>query len=171
MPIALINLFLNYEKDDNIVFGFSIFFFLITTSSGLYFFRKIKTFYRNDNEKAVILNIKRKDVFVSGAISYYVLPFISFISSGRDGVYILCTLIVLFLIIFTNNRMFLYTPLFDILAYKILECDIKINDKLIHADIIVKDGNQLYFTGENSMRIYKIEEGIFAAERYNEIDE
>jgi len=67
--------------------------------------------------------------------------------------------------------MFLYTPLFDILAYKILECDIKINDKLIHADIIVKDGNQLYFTGENSMRIYKIEEGIFAAERYNEIDE
>ena len=168
IPIALINLFLNYEKEDNVIFWFSISFYLVTTFSGLYFFRTIRSFYRDDNEKAVIINIKRKDIFVSGAISYYVLPFISFVSTGRDGVYILCTLILIFLKIFTNNRMFLYTPLFDILGYKILECDIKINQQIVHADIITNDGSKLFFTGENNMRVLKIEEGIFVAKSYDE---
>jgi len=163
IPIAIINLTLNYDKEDCIISWFSIGFCAISIIAGLYFFRKIKSFYRHDNEKAVILNIRRKDIFVSGAISYYVLPFISFVSTGREGVLILSILILLFLKIFNNNRMFLYTPLFDLLGYKILECDIRINQHIVHADIITKDGNCLYFTGENHMRVSKIEEGVFTA--------
>lgn len=164
VPIALINLILNYDSTDFALVWFAVAFLLISVVAGVYFWIRLKSFYSKNNEPATIVNIKRKDIFASGAISYYVLPFISFVSEGRDGIIILVVLILLFLQIFTNNRMFLYTPLIDILRYQVLECEIIISGKVVKANILTKDGSGLYFNGENEMRIFKIEQDIYFAQ-------
>lgn len=164
IPIALINFIVNYSDEDLFVVWFSVFFLLVSILAGLYFRNKLKSFFQYDNETAIVSNIKRKDIFASGAISYYVLPFISFVTGGRNGVIILIILTCLLMWIFNNNRMFLYTPLIDLLGYQIFECDIKFEDQIIKATIITPNGNKMYFTGYNDVRIYKIEADIYAAE-------
>lgn len=162
-PIAFINLLGNYDNPDVVVQGFAIVLMIVTVFSTIWFYCQMTRFFNSADTVAIVSGIKRKDVFASGAISYYVLPFISFLSTGRGSVWTLLILISLFLRIFHNNNMFLYTPIFDVLGYKILTCKATIFEKDSNINIITKDGSALFFTGDNKMKVAKIDEDIYVA--------
>lgn len=164
-PVALIYLLANMLFDKNrqdwYVNVFANSFFFITVISMILFWWILRKWFKGTNETVTIKHIRRKDIFSSGAISYYILPFVSFINNDEKSVLILLIVLILLLIIFINNMMFLYTPFIDILGYKILECDMEIDGKCEKITIVFKDTSALFFTGINEIKINKIDEGIF----------
>ena len=77
----------------------------------------------------------------------------------------LFVLILLFLKVFTNNIMFLYTPIIDIMGYKIMEGTLKytINGQIKErkCDLMLKSDKNLYFTSENNAVMEKLNETTF----------
>lgn len=109
-----------------------------------------------------ISGLQRKDLFSSGAISYYVIPFISFIGSGIESAVTLLIVTGLMLAMFRNNIMFLYTPLLDVFGYKILEGDINRHDgDSRKGTFIVKTDNNLFFSSDNQGKMMQITNGVF----------
>ena len=109
-----------------------------------------------------ISKLQRKDLFSSGAISYYVIPFISFIGSGIESAVTLLIVTALMLAMFRNNIMFLYTPLLDVFGYKILEGEISRPDGNCRmGTFIVKTDKGLFFSSKNQGKMLQITNGVF----------
>ena len=166
-PIALINFIRNIvfplENSNVYVEWFSVTFFAITVVSAIVYFLLLRKFFRSANILCIISDIKRVDMFSSGAISYYILPFISFIGNDVQNAITLFIVIILLLIIFNNNMMFMYTPILDCLGYKVLECRICNPDGSgsQKAKVVVKTDNGLYFSGNNLGKAEKVNEDTF----------
>lgn len=166
LPIALINGFLNWNNNILIIRYFSWLFCSIAIVATLYFLSWLK---KNNNVKnsdlIIIENIKRKNIFSTGAMSYYIVPFVSFIP-GEDlkTFYILVTLIIMFAWLYVSNRMALYTPIIDFSGYKILEATISNgSEKKIRADVLIKNIDNIYFSDENRVNARKIDENTYFA--------
>ncbi len=141
---------------------FAYIFLFVTIISTLCFIRFIKNTFSKANTPGSISNIKRKDIFSSGAISYYILPFISFVGSDSKSMVTLIIVILILTLIFNNNMMFMYTPILDFFQYKVLECDLQCGiDKHEKVIILVKSDTTLYFTGTNNGVFKKVQEGLY----------
>ncbi len=166
LPISCITLFTNLDNEIILIKYFSFSFFAITAFATVYFAYWLHNNNNTHNSIIVkIINIKRKNLFSTGAMTYYIVPFISFIPGDNiKTLYILIVLLGLFAILFITNRMALYTPIIDLCGYKILECDIKLDSgKLLHSDIIIKNIDGLCFSGENAINVRKIDESTYFA--------
>jgi len=172
LPIALIDfiqvIVFRPENNNWYVEIFAKTFLLFTIISCVVFYVILWDNFKKADTPVIITNLKRKDMFSSGAISYYVLPFISFIGNTLQSTITLAVVIILLLIIFNNNMMFMYTPFLDILGYKVLEgtiiqpgrehekcycCQKNIEQS---CSIVVKTDRNLFFTGENKGTMKKI---------------
>lgn len=146
----------------------SIILILLTISSTVMFYIAINKRFSQATTKVSVCKLKRKDLFSSGALSCYVVPFISLIGDSLHSTISIIILILLFLRVFTNNIMFLYTPMIDIFGYKILEGIIKqtnLNGQILErqCNIIVKSDSNLYFETDNKVVIEKLNETTFCA--------
>jgi hypothetical protein len=172
-PIALINfiinIFLRTEGNNWYVEIFAKSLLIITVLASLFFYIYLRKKFRSAVTTVEIKDIKRKDIFSSGAISYYILPFVSFVGNDEKSMVTLVVVLTLLVIIFNNNLMFLYTPLIDMLGYKILEGKILYSNsnldvtKIEIGNILVKSDKKIFFSKENKAHIHKISEGIFCA--------
>ena len=136
-PIALIHcirvvIIPYYESADTInlfdmVKIFAVCFLMITILCTFFFRFLIDQKFSVATTHVKVCNLKRKDLFSSGALSCYVLPFLSLIGDDIQSTVAILILVLLFLKVFINNIMFLYTPMIDIWGYKILEGTVKIH--------------------------------------------
>ena len=144
---------------------FSVVFLSVTILCAIFFYISINKHFNLAGTSVKVYNLKRKDLFSSGALSCYVVPFISLIGDDIQSMVSLVVLIMLFLRVFTNNIMFLYTPMIDILGYKILEGTVEYNANgnifKRQCNLMVKSDKNLYFEGENVAVIEKLNEGTF----------
>ena len=173
-PIALIH-FVKvvgipyYEFANDITFDvvriFSVCFLGITIFCSILFRVLIDKKFSVATTHVKILHLQRKDLFSSGALSCYVFPFLSLIGDDIQSTISLAILILLFLKVFSNNIMFLYTPMFDIWGYKILEGSIKYSshgqDFERKCNLIVKSDENLYFETDNDAVMEKLNETTF----------
>ena len=173
-PIALIH-FLRvtiipyYGNTSNIVFDvvqiFSISFIILTFCCSFLFYIAINKRFSSASVCVQVCDLKRKDLFSSGALSCYVVPFLSLIGDNIQSTVSLMILILLFLRVFNNNIMFLYTPMIDILGYKILEGKIRYsaNGQVVErqCNLMVKSDKDLYFEIENNGVMEKLNESTF----------
>lgn len=137
-------------------------FLIITIICICIFIRSLWKNFRRANTLGSITNLKRKDTFSSGAISFYILPFISFVGNDVNSMITLAVVIVFLLVIFNNNMMFMYTPVLDFLGYKVLEGDLQSgNNTYKNVTILVKTDGELYFTGINDGKFEKVQEGLY----------
>lgn len=158
-----------YKSADDIVFDvvqvFSISFIVVTACCSFLFYILINKRFSAASICVQVCNLKRKDLFSSGALSCYVVPFLSLIGDNVQSTVSLIVLILLFLRVFTNNIMFLYTPMIDILGYKILEGTIRysVNGQVIEREcnLMVKSDKELYFEIENNGVMEKLNESTF----------
>ena len=173
VPISLIYFFktticpfisnrIDYNFEYNHIQIFSIAFLVITlVSSGIFFFMLKKKFIQA-SDSVTISNLKRKDLFSSGALGFYVLPFISFLGNDMESLITIIILVLLLLRIFTNNVMFLYTPFIDILGYKMLEGTVTYNNngsvKKQTYNIMVKSDKNLFFSTDNKCLMNQLNE-------------
>ena len=153
--------------DFSIVQIFSSVFISLTFLCSILFYILINERFSKATTHAKVCDLKRKDLFSSGALSCYVLPFLSLIGDDIQSTVLLVILILLFLRVFNNNVMFLYTPMIDILGYKILEGTIRytVNGQTEEKryDIMVKSDKNLYFESDNSVLMEKLNESTFCA--------
>ena len=173
-PIALIHfvrvtVIPYYERMDCIIFDvvqvFSISFIVLTIICAFGFYISINKRFSSASTQVKVFNLKRKDLFSSGALSCYVVPFLSLSGDNIQSTVSLVMLIVLFLIVFNNNIMFLYTPMIDILGYKILEGTIRYtaNGHAVErqCNLMVKSDKNLYFEIGNDGLMEKLNESTF----------
>lgn len=165
-PIALIEWLrvIIFRSDSNnwYVEIFSKVFLIITVICICIFTWSIFKIFRRVNTPGNISNLKRKDTFSSGAISYYVLPFVSFVGNDINSMVTLAVVIVFLSVIFNNNMMFMYTPVLDFLGYKVLEGDLESGGNIYKTvTILVKTDKCLYFTGSNNGEFEKVQEGLY----------
>lgn len=175
-PVAIINFIINY-KIENLLSGFFAYLFIFFSSfATVYLVSVLRGYVKNIKtnvgcNNAKISNIKRKNLFTTGAMGYYVIPFVSFIGTGDNYVstVILLILIILFAWLFTANRMVLYNPMLDILGYRILEATVSISGKEHTSDILTKakDAANLYFSSVNNVSTIKIDETTYFARLSN----
>ena len=141
---------------------FSKTFFTFTIVCSLIFWVYILKKFREANTIGEISCLKRKDMFSSGAVSYYILPFVSFLGNDINSMVTLIVVIILLAVIYNNNMMFMYTPLLDFMGFKVLEGNIKCqNAEFSKAMILVKKDKNIVFTGENKGKFEKIQEGLY----------
>ena len=128
---------------------FAVAFLVIALTSAVLFCFSLNKRFSRASTRVEISDLKRKDLFSSGALSCYVLPFLSLIGNNLQSTVSLFVLILLFLKVFTNNIMFLYTPIIDIMGYKIMEGTLKytINGQIKErkCDLMLKSDKNLYF--------------------------
>lgn len=118
--------------------------------------------FKKANTPCVISKLRRKDTFSSGAISYYILPFISFLGNDMDSMLTLLVIIIFLMVIFHNNMMFMYTPVLDFMGYKVLEGELSCRgESPVKVVILVKSDNGIIFTGENHGKVKKVQDGLF----------
>lgn len=156
----------NNQPINIVVQYFSGFFFGITAISAIFFCIALNKRFSRASTRIEIRDLKRKDLFSSGALTCYVLPFVSLIGNNLQSTVSLFVLIPLFLIVFTNNILFLYTPIIDIMGYKIMEGTIKyptLNGQIKEkkCDLMLKSDKNLYFTSENNAVMEKLNETTF----------
>ncbi len=166
-----------YEVAENnppiniVVIYFSVIFLVITSISAVLFCIALNKRFARASTLVEISDLKRKDLFSSGALSCYVLPFLSLIGNNLQSTVSLFVLILLFLKVFTNNIMFLYTPIIDIMGYKIMEGTLKytINGQVKEkkCDLMLKSDANLYFTSENNAVMEKLNETTFCVKLIN----
>ena len=144
---------------------FSAVFLIITSISAVLFCVFLNKRFLKADTNVKISNLRRKDLFSSGALGCYVLPFVSLIGNNLQSTISLFTLILLFLIVFTNNIIFLYTPIIDIKGYQLMEGTMtyKINGQIKEkkCDLMLKSDKNLYFTSENNAVMEKLNETTF----------
>ena len=100
------------------------------------------------NTPCTISKLKRKDTFTSGAISYYILPFISFLGNDLDSMLTLLIVIIFLMVIFHNNMMFMYTPVLDFMGCKVLDGELSCRgESPFQATILIKSDKGIMFTG------------------------
>lgn len=102
-------------------------------------------------------------MFSSGALSYYILPFVSFIGDSTQSILTLIVVTIVLLVVFNNNVMFMYTPLLDFLGYKVLEGNMSDLDGKNSgaAIIVVKSEKGIFFTGSNRGVVNYVNEGVY----------
>lgn len=145
---------------------FAVAFLVIALISTAFFCIALNKRFSRASTRVEISDLKRKDLFSSGALTCYVLPFLSLIGNNLQSTVSLFILIILFLRVFTNNILFLYTPIIDIMGYKIMEGTIKystINGQVKEkkCDLMLKSDENLYFTSENNAVMEKLNETTF----------
>lgn len=157
-PIAVINLWLNYNSQINIIKYFSWSFLILTLVFCEYIYCWLKGYNNTSNKlKVKIKNIKIKNTVSTGAMNYYIIPFISF--TQKDDIksfIVLVVLLILFSILFVKNKMTFYTPIIDLLGYQSLEATIINGSNEIQVDLITKDINKLYLSSINDVGVEKI---------------
>lgn len=144
---------------------FSVSFIVVTACCSFLFYISINKRFSAASVCVQVYKLKRKDLFSSGALSCYVVPFLSLIGDNVQSTVSLVVLILLFLKVFINNIMFLYTPMIDILGYKILEGTIRysVNGQIVEREcnLMVKSDKELYFETENNGVMEKLNESTF----------
>lgn len=176
LPIALIHFIRvtvipcsNHAADMtvDIVQIFSIGFMVVTMLCAFGFYYLINLRFSAASIRGTICNLKRKDLFSSGALSCYILPFLSLLGNDIQSTISMVILIFLFLKVFINNIMFLYTPIIDVLGYKILEGTVRyitFDGKTAErqCNFLVKSDEGIYFEkADNSVVIEKLTETTF----------
>lgn len=82
---------------------------------------------RNGGVYGKMCKIRIHNIFSSGAMTYYILPFISF-AAGDDilkNEIILFILIFIFGILYVRERMIIYTPILGLCGYIVLSANLK----------------------------------------------
>lgn len=143
--------------------AFAWVFLVVTIIASVCFYFILQNHFREATTSCKIGNLKRVNVFSSSAISYYTLPFISFVGDSVQSAVTLFILVAILLVIFNNNMMFMYTPLLDFLGYKVLEGEIIfMNGSVVrYANIVVKTDKGLYFSSHNDGLVEKVNEDTF----------
>ncbi len=164
-PIALIEVVrLLFSASNNIILcGLSLVFLVTTIAATIYVWRSFSRMFSKADIPCRISNLKRKDMFSSGALSFYILPFVSFIGDNIQSIFTLFVVTIVLLVIFNNNMMFMYTPLLDFLGYKVLEGDISSlgGDDTQTAVIVVRSGKGLFFSGSNRGLVNCVSENVY----------
>lgn len=160
--VAFIYLLINWDKGYCYLYG-GVTFTLISLLAIFVIYRYLKKQLPNKTNgiKTTIRKIRRNNNFVASSISYYVIPFLSFVSTGFENTVILVVLIIFFAFIHGKNRMFLFSPVLDILGYSVLDCEIKIKNDFVSAYVITNKFRDLYTSGENQCYRNKSDEGVF----------
>lgn len=171
LPVALIDflIVIGFRSDahDWRAEVFAYIFLAVTVAASVCYYRFLQKKFQAASAVCKIENLRRVNIFSSGAVSYYTLPFISFVGDSLQSAVILSVLVVILLIIFNNNMMFMYTPFLDFCGYKVLDGNIifptgengKENIRLAH--IVVKTDNKLYFSSSNDGLSEKVTEDIY----------
>ncbi len=160
--VAIIYLAINWDKGYVYLYsgsGFVALSILSTLWMWNYFISNIPS--KKENTQTSIRRIRRNNNFVASSISYYVIPFLSFINTGIENSIILGFTVSFFAFVHWKNRMFLFSPVIDMLGYNILDCEIKIGEDFIPAYVITNEFNSLYTSGENECYQKKVDEGVF----------
>lgn len=183
LPISIVSVInVNYEKfickDGKIIFTdfiinlVPILFFITTIVASWLVIKDLKKRKSDSQSECEIENVKRKNLFATGAMSYYVLPFIAFASiKDWSSLISMIVLLITFGWIFVNNRMFPYSPIIDIAGYTVFECDLILDSgskKVKNVNIITKDASIIYLSSTNYGRVEKVDEDIYIAVITNE---
>lgn len=165
LPVALLQVARTLFSDacDSALRNLSAAFLLLTIVATICSWRYFSIMFRKANVPCVISNLKRKDMFSSGALSYYILPFVSFIGDSTQSILTLIVVTIVLLVVFNNNVMFMYTPLLDFLGYKVLEGNMSDLDGKNSgaAIIVVKSEKGISFTGSNRGVVNYVNEGVY----------
>lgn len=173
-PIAVIHcvrvtIIPHYNSIDNLQWNiiniFAVGFVILTTLCSILFYISINRRFSLATVHVEVCDLKRKDLFSSGALSCYVLPFLSLSGNDTQSTVSLFLLVLLFLRVFNNNIKFLYTPMIDILGYKILEGKMVDSSTGLTIErpcnLLVKSDQNFYFETSNSVLMEKINETTF----------
>ena len=166
IPISIIQLLLNIffpcadTSKNQFIMYVSIGLFVITILSGAAVYRLVRSEFETASIKINFVNVRRKNSFSSGALSLYIIPFISFVGDDYSHLVILLVLLLFMMCVYVNNRMFMYTPLFDLLGYKNIEADCRLcgTNIMFHYNLLVQSDKDIFFSGENICTITKIDE-------------
>ncbi len=165
LPIALIQFSRALFSDvcNVVLASFSVAFLFLTVVATVYLWCYFSSTFSKANVPCKISNLKRKDLFSSGALSCYILPFVSFVGDSVQSVLTLFVITIVLLVVFNNNMMFMYTPLLDFLGYKVLEGEWSDLDGKNSgtAMIVVKSGKGIFFTGSNRGVVNCVDEGVY----------
>jgi hypothetical protein len=141
------------HKGEIWVLTYSIILLLITTIATIILIRHVKRILEhlsdgNGGNHILLAEIKQKNIFSTGVMSYYVLPFASFVS-GDDVVkncILLTILLIVFGLIYVRERMILYTPIFSMMGYMVITgiiTDTTGKKKIGGKDVLIKSPNNL----------------------------
>lgn len=165
LPVALIQVSrFSFSDVYNVVpASLSVAFLFLTILASVCLWRYFSITFSKANVPCKVSNLKRKDMFSSGALNYYILPFVFFIGDNMQSVLTLFVITIALLVIFNNNMMFMYTPLLDFLGYKILEGEVSDLDgkNLKVAMIVVKSDKGIFFTGSNRGVMNRVSEDVY----------
>lgn len=171
LPVALIDFLLvvgfQSSNRDWRAEVFSYIFLALTVASSVCYYRFLQNKFQAASTVCKIEGLRRVNIFSSGAVSYYTLPFISFVGDNLQSAVILSVLVVILLIMFNNNMMFMYTPFLDFCGYKVLAGNIIFptgengKGETRRAYIVVKTDNRLYFSSSNGGLSEKVTEDMY----------
>lgn len=183
-PIALILLFnVGYDNIGYAVIGkweevhfpeiFLAAILVIITSFSSYFMIK----YFNDSinrlkngnggEAATVSDLQVEKIFSSGAITYYILPFASFIV-GDDIIKNLAALFILGVIfgqIYVKERMTIYSPILCLFGYVVFSCDRKFEKQKSkrRIKVLVKNPESIVTGNKCGLVIQSIDNTVYIA--------
>lgn len=107
----------------------------------------------NGGSEYLISDLRVKKLFSSGAITYYILPFASFVV-GDDvfkNLIALCILTIIFGKIYVKERMTVYSPILCLAGYVVFSCTINASDSTKQINVLFKNPGDIFL--EHTCRI------------------